>query len=176
MTGLSEEAKRELMWTGPDPSGRVYVLSAGDQEIGSLEFEDQEGSHASGRLAGCEWIFERSGVLHPRVRIRPADSEEPVAELALRFTGSGVVSFASGARYSWRPGNVLTTRWCLRREGEDKLICFVQEGGLSARGAKVVPCGDCAALPEFPVLVLLGWYLRVLLSHRLSNAAVSCEQ
>ncbi len=175
MNSLSEVGTREIIWTGPDPSGRVYVLKAGDQEIGSLKLEDKAGSLVTGSLAGREWIFERSGILHPRVKIRPADSDEPVAELALRFTGSGLVSFASGARYSWRPCNVLTSRWCLRREGEDKLICFVKEGGLSARGARVVPCVDCAALPEFPVLVLLGWYLRVLLSHRLSNAAVACE-
>jgi hypothetical protein len=164
------------MWTGPDESGRVYVLRAGDQEIGGLEFEDQAGTHATGTLAGCRWTFERSGVLHPCTRIRLAGSDEPVAEMALRLTGSGVIAFAGGTRYSWTPGNILTTKWCLRREGEDKLICFVQEGGLSARGAKVVPCADCASLPEFPVLVLLGWYLRVLFSHRLSDAAVSCEQ
>ncbi len=176
MIDLSEVGKREILWTGPDPSGRVYVLRAGDQEIGNLEFEDQAGTHATGRLAGCQWTFERSGVLHPCVRIRPAGSEEPVAELSLRWAGSGVIAFAGGSRYCWRPANVLSTKWCLRREGEDKLICFVQEGGLSARGAKVVLCVDCADLPEFPILVLLGWYLRVLLSNRLVAAALSCEQ
>ena len=125
---------------------------------------------------GGEWIFERSGVLHPRVQIPPADCDAPVAELALRFTNSGVVSFAGGARYPWRPGNDLATRWSRRSEGEDKLICFVQETGLSARGAKVVPCADCAAMPEFPALALLGCYLRVLMSNRLVAAAISCEQ
>ncbi len=173
---LDRFGNREIAWSGPDPAGRLYFLRAGQEEIGSLRFEDESGTLAVGALEGGEWIFERSGALHPRVQIRSGGSEQSVAELNLRWTGSGVVSFVSGARYCWQTAGLLSSKWCLRRLREDRLICFVHEGGLSSKGARVIPCADCAGLPEFPVLVLLGWYLRVLMTNRLSHAAVSCEQ
>jgi len=176
MKSLPEPTGPELTWTVGDPSRRTFVLRAGDREIGSLELDDETGRHATGKLGGREWAFERVGALHPRVRIRATDSGETVAEVILRWTGSGVISFDNSVRYCWQPDKVLTTKWSLRRDADNKLICFMQEGGLSTRGSKVVPYVDCEALPQFPVLVLLGWYLRVLMSNRLSSAAVSCGQ
>ena len=73
-----EAGSRELTWSGPDPSCRVYVLQAGNEEIGGLRFKDESGSVATGKLDSGEWIFEHSGALHPRVRIRLKGSVEPL--------------------------------------------------------------------------------------------------
>lgn len=153
---------RELAWDYPASERRVFVLRAAGVEVGWMRFQEEPWLRSAGELSGGRWTFERTAALRPHVTVYSEDSQDVVAELVPSFTGGGMVSFATGARYCWKRANIWGTRWCFRREGQASSVCLSQQAGPLISGGKVTVCCGAADLPETPVLVLLAWYLRVL--------------
>jgi hypothetical protein len=174
MIGPSSTAQRELQWVYPSRADGAFVLRAGESEIGSLNFKKEVGARSAAEYEGRRWTLEHAEGRHPRVTVRAADSGEVVAEFVPHLTGGGVVAFTSGAQFSWIKLHVWSDRWCFRCKQNRSAVCVSQEAGRLTSGGKVAICSDAAPLPETAVLLLLGWYLRLLEFERLENEIMVC--
>jgi len=163
MNALSEVGARELTWRYPRTHNGAFELLVGETKLGWLHVDERLGSQSLAELDGQTWKFRHSAGALPRVIVCKENSPDILAEYVPRLTGGGVLSFASGVSYCWNRSKIWSPTWCFRREGAPKgSVCLSQEAGPLRDGGKVRICGDAAALPEAPVLVLLAWYLRVL--------------
>ena len=174
MAAASQPGFRELTWVEPENEGAPYIIRADGRGIGSLRMDRGDACRAVGELHGRRWILERTNQFYPRVTIHEEGSSEPLAIFTQGLTGGGVVSFAGGAEYCWNPSHIWSTTWCFRSGGKKASLC-VSEQTPQRAGARVRMCADAAQLPEMPVLLLLGWYLRRLALERLGvvSAGVS---
>lgn len=168
MTVESQPACHELTWTEPEQAGAPFVIRSEGREVGSLQFDRGHTGHAVGEIQGRKWILEGSKGLNPRVTVREEGSAEASAVYTQSWTGRGTVTFADGTEYCWNASHVWGTTWCFRRGGQQASLC-VSEQTPRKTGAQVRMCAGAASLPEMPVLLLLGWYLRRLAIERLGE-------
>ena len=168
MRPISEVAGEELLWIQPAARKRDHELHAGDDVVATLHF--QRGSLADAEAAGAHWTFKREGFWHPRVTVRTAGSDADLAVFHPRWVGGGALEFPDARAVRLSSANFWQSEW-VWQEGEQPLIRFKGRHGLiKARGAvEVLPEG--AALPDLPMLILLGWYL--ILLHAEDSAAAS---
>ncbi len=173
MPALSQLGNHQLDWIAPEPQGGAFVLRAAGETIGRLQFHAEEGRSATGELDGRRLVFESAGPHHPNVTIRDEASRDIVATFSPSWTGGGFVSFSTGERYRWNRADLLSGCWCFHREGSKKSVCVSQKAGPLNSGGNVKVCAGAVSHPESPILVLLGWYLRVLAFERLAESVVS---
>jgi hypothetical protein len=158
----------ELVWTQPAALGRRFVLSQGETQRGTLTFSSAFGSLANASYGERQWTFKRAGFLSPRVTVRAPGSDSDLALFRATWNGSGDVEFSSGVRYHWKATNFWNSEWAFFRRVEgsaekELVLAFHNKGGLFKHGAIVTFGPNAEALPELPILILLGWYLRVLM-------------
>lgn len=164
---LAELGNRELYWVVGENLEGAYALRADGEDIGRLRFEKPH--RATGELEGHTWVLEcQECMIHPCVVVRAEGSGKPVATFIQKWTGGGIVTFESGSKYCWNTSHIWSDTHCFRREGQKASVC-VDQGPPSKTGSRVTVCAGAAALPETPVLVLLGGFLEVLLSEKLTR-------
>lgn len=174
MAAASQSGFCELTWVEPEHEGAPYIVRADGRDIGTLKFDRGDACRAEGTIYGRSFVLERTSQFYPRVIIHEEGSSEPLAIFTQGLTGGGTVSFADGAEYCWNPSHIWSTTWCFRGGGKKASLCVSEQTPQKA-GARVRMCTDAAQLPEMPVLLLLGWYLRKLALDRLGmvSAGVS---
>jgi hypothetical protein len=164
MQPIPETGLHELVWTQPRARTPTYELYAGEAHVATLL--RRRGSLAEARAAGCEWTFERGGFWHPRITVHVAGSGAEVATFTTRWNGTGTLECAEGRRFHWGAADVWHTQWAWQDEGGSTLMHIggqrkSERGGRASKGlVELTP--EAGALTEFPLLVLLGWYLVVL--------------
>lgn len=135
---------------------QVFELHAGDTVVATLRFE-----HASltvGEGDGHRWTFKREGFLHPRVTVRLPDSNDNAATFQASWSGGGSLELPDrvlrfGAANFWH------SQWDWQDGDKHSLVHFKnQHGFLKMEGHVVIEPG-AAAVPELPLIVVLGWYL-----------------
>jgi len=168
MTPLSAVGDRPLHWVYPDEQHREFVLRAGSEEIGRLEFCEQTGTRSIAEIEGRKWVLE-SADHPPRVVVRPDGVNQVTALFTPCPTGGGMVLFAAGMRYRWSRASLLSGTWCFRCETAKSSVCVSQKAGPLKNGADLKICPDALGLPDAPILVLLAWYLRVIEFERLAE-------
>jgi hypothetical protein len=172
MVRLAELANRELHWVESAGGSWAYDLRSGAEQIGHMRFETESGSRARAELDGRTWFFERNESLGMSVAVHAEGSPEPYATFTQRWTGGGIVKFRSGVQYCWNSSHIWSTTYCFRRKGQKPSVCVSQEVP-SRRGSRVTVCADAIAMPETPVLILLGWFLEILVFERLAETSIS---
>ncbi len=169
MRTLSSSVGTALYWIQPKGLGRYFELRAGDDVLATLRFETLCGSLARAESADGSWTFKRAGFFKPRVTVRKAGEEVNSAVYTPRWTGrEGVLEFAGGRVFNWTQTDFWATRYQISDVAENPLVSF--ESGLDQSRltdlfktqARVAIDLRGRALPELPLLVLLGWYLIVL--------------
>jgi hypothetical protein len=165
---ISETAGQELLWIQPAARKRDHELRAGDDVVATLHF--QRGSLADAEAAGAHWTFKRQGFWHPRVTVRTAGSDADLAVFHPRWVGGGALEFPDGRAVRLSSANFWQSEW-VWQDNEKPLIWFKGRRGLvKVRGAvEIQP--EAVALPDLPLLILLGWYL--ILLHAEDSAAAS---
>ena len=152
---------RELIWQYPEQEGQPFLLWDDGVKAGWLEFNELP-AVSTAEFQGQRWAFRYSDRLHPRITVHRGDSQEVFAEYVPSFTGGGMVSFDSGARYRWMRSDIWGARWCFRHVEQKSSICLSQEAGPLTQGGRVSVCCGAADLPETTVLLLLAWFLRIM--------------
>jgi hypothetical protein len=153
--------QRTLRWVQPRVFRRAYELLAGEQPVGSLQFEKAFSSLATAKLASWEWRFEREGMWSRRFRVRQPGSKDNVAVFQHDWRGNGVLTLADGGRVAWKRQNFWGTEWAFLTPSEQAMVSFKNEFGLKM-AARVMIRRPYAERPETPLLVALGMYLAVL--------------
>jgi hypothetical protein len=172
MKHLSEVGDRDLKWLQPQALKQEYELRAGDEVVATLRFKTAFGSLATAESAeGC-WTFKRLGFWHPRVTVRACGDETDLAVFKSRtWNNGGTLELPDGRRYL-ADLNFWATRYQFTTETDEVLLRYTSIGGFAHFSAKVDVMPDFARQAELPWLIMLGWYLRILVSWD-SAAAVS---
>jgi hypothetical protein len=172
MKHLSEVRDRELKWIQPQALKQEFELRAGDEVVATLRFKSSFGSLATAESADGCWTFKRVGFWHPRVTIRVCGDDTDIAVFKNRtWNNGGTLEFPDGRRYL-ADLNFWATRYELTTETDEVLLRYTSIGGFAHFSAKVDVLPDFARQSEMPWLIMLGWYLRILVSQD-SAAAVA---
>jgi len=167
--GEAARSGLELNWHFPKDGEAAFVLSTRDREVGWLRLDDESGRGATGEWEGRRWRFAYEPSFHRCVTVQPEGSEECAAVLTCQPGGrGGNATLASGTRYTWTREHFWSSVWCFR-SGDTAGVCVSQRPGPMVAGGAVRVRPDTHA-EDIPVLVLLGWYLRVLEFARLSGS------
>jgi len=170
---LNESAGNELEWRQPESLRRSYQLTCKGSEVAKLSFENRYGSLATGESGGGKWTFKRMGFMSPRVSVREAGSETDLAIFTPGWTGSGWLVFRTGRRYQLRHTNFWATEWAFQAEGENPAVTLTGPHGVFKQGGNARVAPSAAGSPETPVMLLLIWYLRILMSTDAGGGAVA---
>jgi len=141
---------------------RAYELRSADAPIGSLRFEKSCGSLASAEVASQKWTFKRAGFLAPRVTVRSANLEDDIAVFRPHWSGGGTLHFADGHQVQWNCTNFWGSQWAFVGSNNHIVVRFSHHEGFFKAAAQLQFEDASAALPEFPLLLALGWYLMIL--------------
>src|SRR5579864_2439311 len=161
MGPIAELADQELVWQQPAARRRQHELKAGDEVVGTLDF--QRGTLATATAADGSWTFKRQGFWHPRVTARIAGSEEDIALFRPHWSGGGQLDLRDGGTYRLASANLWQSQWVWLPETSDQpLVRFKGRPGLIKASAAVAITSEAAQSPAVPLLVLLGWYLILL--------------
>jgi len=117
---------------------------------------------ATARTADGAWGFDRAGLLTKQVRI-DAEAGISAAYDAAGWEGGGELTTPLGTRLTFRPANVMSTRWAFVDDEGRPYVSFVLEMRRIFRTVQVVriePAGVGSG--ELPLLVTLGSWLAVL--------------
>jgi hypothetical protein len=156
-----------------------FELLEGEEPLGRLSWKSFCGTHATAECADGAWSFKRVGFLDPRVTVRERGSEEDLAVFRPRFTGNGLLEIRGGPILEWRGTDFFASRWGFFGAGGGPILS-VQAAGprgwkdLLRTGGLVEVGAGGPDLGEFPLCVLLSWYLFVLIQQdtAASSAAV----
>jgi len=154
-------SQRTVRWVQPKVFRRAYELRAGEQPVGSLQFEKTLSSLATAKLAAWEWGFEREGLWSRRLRVCQAGSKGNLAVFQSDWRGNGVLTLADGGSVAWKRQNFWGTEWAFLTPSGQAMVGFKREVGLKM-AARVTLRRAYADRPETPLLMALGWYLIVL--------------
>jgi len=154
-------SQRTLRWVQPSAFHHVYELRAGEQPVGSLEFEKAFNPQATAKLAAWEWNFEREGFWSQRIHVSQAGSTGSLAEFRQDWRGTGVLTLADGESVAWKRQNFWGSEWAFLTPSDQMMVGFKSEFGLKLT-ARVALRYDYVGRAETPLLVALGCYLLVL--------------
>ena len=143
-----------MQWKQPEGIRRHWILEELDGEL--LFVQNPQGA-AQGRFGDEVYDLRDGGVLRKK-RTLSIDGTL-VAELEEKAAGAGGTLRYAGAEYTWKPANLLATRWSLLSASGQPLFTYVAKPGL-AMVARI-------ELPDPPPdnlgpLLLLCWYVTVL--------------
>ena len=161
-----------LVWTQPKAMSRAYELRSPDSLIGHLRFEKPCGSLASAEVASQRWTFKRVGFLAPSVTVRSANLEADIAVFRPHWGGGGILRFADGHEAQWRSTNFWRSQWAFLGSDNQIVVQFRHHEGFFKASAQLEFERSGAALPEFPLLAALGWYLMILAADDAAAVAV----
>ena len=146
----------------PQTMVRAFELRAGEEVVGTLRWSSSFGSLADAAAADGHWTFKRVGFFNPRITVRLHGSDTDLAVFGRQWMGGGVLEFSSGQRLLWGSSGFWRSRWSFSSASGERLVEFEPCDSLLKRStaAKVTPAG--LAVTELSLLVLLGWYLKLL--------------
>jgi hypothetical protein len=162
MKSILEFAGQQLKWVQPSIRNRVYELRAGDELVARLCWERGRGSPVSAETADGSWTFQREGLFQQRVTVGVGGAETNIAVFKPGWTGSGVLEFVDGRSFRWGPTNFWYNQWAWEYAGGGQLVQLRNDFGLLRTEGHVEVAPLAQALPELPLLSLLGWYLMLL--------------
>jgi hypothetical protein len=170
---LAELSGKELEWNQPGVMRRIFHLTAEGRQIASLRFESSFGSVATGECGDAKWSFKRGGFMAPKISVRTGEPEAEVAVYSGNLMGGGWVVFNAGGRYHLRHVDLWRTEWTFETAEGRVLVTLSRRSQIlkEASIAKVTASG--ASLPETPILLLLMWYVRILMSEDAGAASAA---
>jgi len=153
-----------LRWVPARGLKRAYELHSDKGILARLRWAKLFGSLAEAEHGGQRWSFKRGGFLRPRVTSREQGSDAEVAVLELSWAGSGMLTMHAGTRFRWKRHGFWGRRFAITDESGSELITFEPKFGLVRRTGAVTTPAKATKMPEFGLLVTLGWYVILLLA------------
>jgi hypothetical protein len=164
-----------LHWLPAKGLKRTYELHAANETLGRIRWPKLFGSLAEAECRGSRWTFKRGGFLRPHVTVREGSSEAGLAVLELSWGGSGLLKMRDGARFRWERRGFWARRFAFTDEVGVELVAFEPTFGLLRRTGAVQTHGKIGKMPDFGLLVTLGWNVIMLIADdEAAGAAVIC--
>jgi hypothetical protein len=166
---------RLLRWVPAKGLKRTYQLHAANEALGCIRWPKLFGSLAEAEYRGRLWTFKRGGFLRPHVTVREGSSGADFAVLDLTWSGSGLLKMRDGTRFRWERLGFWSRRFAFADEVGVELVAFEPTFGLLRRTGAVETDSEIGKMPEFGLLVTLGWYVIMLIADdEAASAAVIC--
>jgi hypothetical protein len=166
MKALSTAIDLQLYWAQPSMFERHFELYSKNGLLGELHFETVSAAYGALITAGSateRWTFKGAGfLLKPRVTIRQAEANDDLAVYRPKFWGGGWVEFVKGSRFHWKSTSFWGTEWGFSNAQEELLFVLKLKLFDLLKVQSVVEIRpQWRDLDELPLLLMLGWYLRV---------------
>jgi hypothetical protein len=158
MSTIRESVVQDLAWIQPVRTQQAFELHAGDTVVATLRLE--HASLAIGEGDGHRWTFQREGFWHPRVAVRLPDSDDNAATFQASWSGGGSLELRDRV-LRFGPANFWHSQWDWQDGEKQSLVHFKSQHGFLKMEGQVEIEPSAAALPELPLIVVLGWYLLV---------------
>ncbi|MDO9040939.1 MAG: hypothetical protein Q7U64_01180 [Desulfocapsaceae bacterium] len=166
MKTLSTAIDSQLYWTQPTMFARHFELHSEKNLLGEIRFETTSAASGTFITAGevmKRWTFKKTWFrLKPYVTIREAGTKIDLAIYRPQFWGGGWLEFVSGSRYHWKSTSFWGTKWGFSNAQEELLFVLKPKLLDLLKVQSIVEIGtQWHDLEELPLLLLLGWYLKV---------------
>ncbi|MFA7384421.1 MAG: hypothetical protein WC001_13330 [Desulfurivibrionaceae bacterium] len=166
MKALSTANNLQLSWSQPSALERHFELHSDNILLGNLHFETASTAHGTlltpGSAAEC-WTFKGTRFsLKPRVTIRKDGTNDDLAVYRPKFWDGGWVEFVNGPRFHWKSTSFWGTEWGFSNTQEELLFVLKPKLFDLLKVQSAVEIGTkWHDLDELPLLLMLGWYLKV---------------
>jgi hypothetical protein len=165
MKALSDAVGLQLHWVHPNIFARDFELHSGNNVLGELRFEKAATAHGTLTTAGTAmegWTFKTAGFLKGRLIIRESAAKDDLAVFRSNFRGDGWVQFLQGSRFHWKSTKFWRPEWGFSDAREERLFVLKSKPSYPLQIQSIVEIGaKWHDLDELPLLIMLGWYLRV---------------
>lgn len=165
MKMLSTASGLRLNWVQPTMLMRHFELYSENDLVGELRFEKASRAHGTWTVAGSKtagWTIKGAGFFKRRVIVQKSEAKDDLAIFRSNLRGEGWVEFFKGSKFHWKSTNSWRTEWGFSSVGEGLLLVFESQSWFRLKmQSSVEITGQWRDLDELPVLVMLGWYLRV---------------
>jgi hypothetical protein len=156
----------QLYWTQPTMFARHFELHSEKSLLGELSFETASAASGTFITAGAatkRWTFKGAGFrLKPYVTIQETGTHDDPAIYRPQFWGGGWVEFVTGSRFHWKSTSFWGTEWGFSNAQEELLFVLKPKLLDLLKIQSIVEIrAQWLELEELPLLLMLGWYLRV---------------
>ena len=158
MTPIHEFVGQDLLWTPSAAFRQQYELLAGDIELATLDMSNWT-TTAQAVTAEGSYSLKREGFFRQQVMIRSTESG-PVLATYTRAWAGGTLQFADGHLFKWENANFWGTKKAWKDSLDTSLVHCQNSPWTRDLLIKVEP--EAVALPEHPLLVILGLYITIL--------------
>jgi hypothetical protein len=162
MNKISEMDCARLTWIQSSCAKRA-VLCSGKEIFGFLHWEGTDDSLAHAQAMNQRWTFRRAGFFIPQITVHAGDGSA-AATFNPHWDGGGILDFPGNQRFHWAGSGFGQSHWAFIKNVGEPLVLFKPRSLLSKKIAAVEATPVGRQYPEFPLLILLGWYLIVLRS------------
>jgi hypothetical protein len=108
------------------------------------------------------WTFKWVGFWKRRLSLRESTAKEDLGAFRSNLRGEGWVELIKGSRFHWKPTNFWRTQWGFSNVREELLFVLKSKPSYPLQIQSIVEVGaQWHDLDELPLLLMLGWYLRV---------------
>jgi len=166
MKALSTALDLQLYWAQPSIFERHFELHSEKSLLGVLHFETPSAAYGTLITAGAatkRWTFKGARFhLKPLVTIREEGGNDDLAVYRPQLWGGGWVEFVKGSRFHWKSISFWGTEWGFSNAQEELLFVLKSKPLDLLKVQSVVAIGaQWHDLEELPLLLMLGWCLRV---------------
>jgi hypothetical protein len=108
------------------------------------------------------WTFMGAGFFKRRVTIRESGAKDDLAVFRPNLRGDGWVEFFKGSKFQWKSTDFWGVEWGFSNVQEELLFVLKSKPSYPLQIQSIVEIGvQSHDLDELPLLLMLGWYLRV---------------
>jgi hypothetical protein len=174
MRTIQDAAPSNLSWQQPQALRCEYELRAGDELLATLRKTSTFGSAMDAEIGASRFTFKPEGFFRSRITVQETGAAGEPAVFQSGFCGGGRLALPDGRSYRWKMTSFWgSSRWAFVDDSDRPLVRFKSRNRLFRAGSDVEVGPGALALPELPVLILLGWYLLLRIQQDSAGAAAA---
>jgi hypothetical protein len=159
MRTIQEAAPSYLSWQQPRVFREEYELWAGDELLATLWGSGGSFSATMGaKIGASEYSLGKRGFFQDLIEVREVGAVG-VAAYFRQGAVEGQLALADNRGCRWKRMGFWNGRWAFVDDSDRPLVSFQGRDRLFRAGCDVEIDPTALALPDLPILVILGWYL-----------------
>jgi hypothetical protein len=172
MRTIRDAAPSTLSWQQPRVFRAEYELRAGDELLATLWKPGAFGATMGAEIGASQYSLMTEGFFQDRIAVREVGAVG-VAAYFQKSVLEGQLALPDNRGYRWKVMSFWSRRWAFVDDSDRPLVSFQTRDQLFRAGCDVEIDPGALALPELPILVILGWYLLLRMRDSAAAAAAS---
>jgi hypothetical protein len=158
MRTIQEAAPSTLSWHQPRAFRGEYELWAGDELLATLWSGSSFGAIMGAKTGASEFSIRTEGFFQDLIAVREVGAVG-VAAYFRKGSAERQLALSDNRGYGWKMLSFWSRRWAFVDDSDRPLVSFQAWSQSFRAGCDVAIDPGALALPELPILVILGWYL-----------------